>query len=65
LLRVLTARRSYFETNLAYVNSLVSLRQADVAITGLLLTGGLDDVPDAGGGNLQGVGLRDEALSGQ
>lgn len=65
LLRVLTARRSYFETNLAYVNSLVSLRQADVAITGLLLSGGLDDVPDAGGGNLQGVGLRDEALSGQ
>lgn len=65
LIRALTARRSFFETNLAYVSSLVALRQADVAITGLLLTGGLNDVPDAGGGNLQGVGLRDEALSGQ
>lgn len=65
IIRVLTARRSFFETNLAYISSQVSLRQADVSISGLLLTGGLDDVPDAGGGNLQGVGLRDEALGGQ
>lgn len=65
LIRVLTARRSYFESNLAYINSQVTLRQADVNIAGLLLSGGLDDVLDAPGANLQGIGLRDQALGGQ
>ncbi len=41
-LRVLIARRSYFETNLAYIRSLTELRQAEVALDGLLLTGGLE-----------------------
>ena len=63
LIRVLTARRSFFETSLAYVNSQVALRQAEVAISGLLLAGGLDDVADIEGG--EAVGLRDQALSGQ
>lgn len=65
VIRALTARRSYFETNLAYVSAQVSLRQTDVAINGLLLSGGLNDVPDTGGSSLQGVGLRGEALSTQ
>lgn len=43
-LRVLTARRSYFEANLAYINALTELRQTEVRIEGLLLTGGLDEV---------------------
>ena len=65
LIRVLTARRSVIEANLDYIRSLVSARQAHVEISGLLLSGGLNDVPDAGGSNLQGIGLRDETLSGQ
>ena len=63
-LRVLTARRTYFETNLAYVRSLTDLRQAEVKITGLLLTGGLDQVSDIAAG-AGGVGTRGQALSGQ
>ncbi|MCA9114926.1 MAG: TolC family protein [Planctomycetaceae bacterium] len=65
LIRVLTARRSVIEANLAYIRSLVSARQAHVEITGLLLTGGLNDIPDAVGSNLEGIGLRDETLSSQ
>jgi cobalt-zinc-cadmium efflux system outer membrane protein len=63
-LRVLIARRSYFESQLAYGRSLVALRKADVVISGLLLTGGLNDVPDVSWG-AHGMGSRGQALSGQ
>lgn len=45
-LTVLVVRRTYFETNLAYVRSLSDLQQAAEVIDGLLLTGGLINVPD-------------------
>ncbi len=61
-LRVLTARRTYFETNLRYVQSLIAWRKADVMLSGLLLSGGLDDVGDLSGG---AGGLRGMALGGQ
>jgi cobalt-zinc-cadmium efflux system outer membrane protein len=64
LLRVLTARRTYFESSLAAVRAQASLRQAEVALTGLLLTGGLNDVPDLAT-ELGGPGNRDQALNGQ
>lgn len=64
-LRVLTARRTYFETNLAYIQSLTELLQADAVIQGLLLAGGLDEVPDVSPGILGGLGQRGQALSGQ
>ncbi len=61
-LRVLTARRTYFETNLRYVQSLIAWRKADVILSGLLLTGGLNDVRDINGGARR---LRGMALGGQ
>lgn len=64
-LRVLTARRTYFEANLRYIESLVALRQADVIISGFILTGGLTDVPDIGSRPFAGPGQRGQALSGQ
>ena len=45
-LRLLTARRSYFEARMQYLDALVDLRTAEVALDGLLLSGGLNDVPD-------------------
>ncbi len=42
-LRVLTARMSYFQARLLYLQALVDLRTAEVALDGLLLFGGLDD----------------------
>ena len=65
IVRVFTARRSFFEANLARVESLADARAAEVAVDGLLLFDALDDIPDAGGDNLQGVGLRDQAFGGQ
>lgn len=41
--RVLTARRTYTDNEVAYVRALAQLRVAQVEIEGLLLTGGLDD----------------------
>jgi cobalt-zinc-cadmium efflux system outer membrane protein len=64
LLRVLTARQTYFQSALAAVRAQVALRQAEVTISGLLLTGGLNDVPDIGS-DVGGLGNRDQALSGQ
>ena len=43
-LRVLTARRSLFESNMDYVTALTELHTAFIEIDGLLLTGGLDSV---------------------
>ncbi len=60
-LRVLTVRRTFFETNLQYVQSLASAAKAEARIDGLLLTGGLNSVPDFEGDD----GLRGQALSGQ
>ncbi len=65
-LRVLTARRAYFEAQLAAVQSLVAANRASVAIDGLLLTGGLNAVPEANDtGELRGEGLRGQSLDGQ
>jgi cobalt-zinc-cadmium efflux system outer membrane protein len=60
-LRVLTARRAYFEANLKYVIAQTSLAQANARIEGLLLTGGLDQVASYDGSDE----LRGAALSGQ
>ena len=65
VVRVFTARRSLFEAELARVAALADARAADVALDGLLLTDALGAIPDAGGDNLQGVGLRDLTLGGQ
>jgi cobalt-zinc-cadmium efflux system outer membrane protein len=62
-LRILTARRTFFETNLRYVDSLVTLRTTEVQLAGLLLTGALADVPDLG--SIGGTGQRDQALEGR
>ena len=60
-LRVLTARRAYFEANLKYVTALTDLAQANAQIEGLLLTGGLNDIESPGVSS----GLRGAALTGQ
>ncbi len=60
-LRVLTARRAYFEVNLKYVTALGSLAQANAKIDGLLLTGGLSNFATYDVGD----DLRGQALSGQ
>lgn len=60
-LRVLTARRAYFDANLKYVAAMGRLAQANAKIDGLLLTGGLSNVTTYGVGD----GLRGQALNGQ
>lgn len=55
-LQVLIVRRTYFEANLKYVDSLAALAQARARIDGLLLTGGLDAPADFDG---------DDSLRGQ
>ena len=65
VVRVFTARRSLFEAELARVAALADARAADVELDGLLLTDALGAIPDAGGDNLQGVGLRDLTLGQQ
>ena len=63
-LRVLTARRTYFETNINYVNSLINLRQSEVGVNGMVLSGGLNSVQDISQG-VGGTSNRGQALSGQ
>jgi len=60
-LRVLTARRQFFDANLAYVAALGELAQSNARLDGLLLAGGLENVP------VDDVNddLRSQALSGQ
>ena len=58
-LRVLTARRAYFDANLKYVAAMGRLAQANAKIDGLLLTGGLSNVVTYGVGD----DLRGQALS--
>ena len=60
-LRVLTARRAYFDANLKYVEALTELAQSNTVIDGLLLTGSLDPVSSYDGTDE----LRGAALSGQ
>ena len=60
-LRVLTARRMFFDANLRYVAALGDLAVANVAIDGLLLSGGLSSVVSYDGDDA----LRGQALSGQ
>ena len=60
-LRVLTARRAYFDANLKYVAALGRLAQANAMIDGLLLTGGLSNVVTYGVGD----DSRGQALNGQ
>lgn len=64
-LRVLTARRIYFEANLRYVQALIALQQANVVIDGYVLTGGLTDVPNIANRSLSTLGQRGQTLSGQ
>ncbi|WP_153556308.1 TolC family protein [Roseimaritima sediminicola] len=60
-LRVLTARRAYFDANLRYVTALGELAQADARLEGLLLSGGLSQAVTYEGQDE----LRGQALSGQ
>jgi len=60
-LQVLIVRRTYFESNLKYVDALASLAQAHSRIDGLLLTGGLDAPDDQSGDD----GLRGQTFSQQ
>lgn len=60
-LRVLTARRAYFDANLKYVTALGRLAQANAKLDGLLLTGGLSSVVTYDVGDE----LREQGLSGQ
>lgn len=60
-LRVLTARRAYFDANLRYVKALGDLAQADAKIDGLLLSDGLSNVVTYDIGD----DLRGQTLSGQ
>ena len=60
-LRVLTARRAYFDANIKYGVESGQLAQANAKIDGLLLMGGLSDVASYDGDD----GLRGQALSGQ
>ncbi len=60
-LRVLTARRAYFDANIKYVVAAGQLAQANAKIDGLLLTGGLSNVESYDVDD----GLRDQALNGQ
>jgi cobalt-zinc-cadmium efflux system outer membrane protein len=41
-LRVLTARRTFFENRMEYLKALIELRRAEAELQGFLLTGGLD-----------------------
>ncbi len=60
-LRVLSARRSYFEAQLRYLDALVELRKTEVALDGLLLIGGLEEPRNPAFDE----NLRRQALSGQ
>ena len=60
-LQVLVARRTYFDSNLAYLNAQSDLAQATSMVDGLVLTGGLETTRDTEFDS----GLRDQALNGQ
>ncbi|MHC2070879.1 TolC family protein [Bremerella sp. T1] len=60
-IQTLIARRTYFDTNIGYLNSLGNLAQAHAKVDGLLLTGALDPSTST---NL-GDGLRGQTFSQQ
>jgi cobalt-zinc-cadmium efflux system outer membrane protein len=60
-LQVLIVRRTYFESNLSFVQAQTDLAKSQALIDGLLLTGGLDSSPDTD----QDSALRDQTLNGQ
>lgn len=60
-LQVLIARRTYFDSNLAFLTAQSDLAQADSLVNGLVLTGGLDSTRDTE----YDSALRDQALNGQ
>ena len=60
-LRVLSARRMLFDTELRYIDALRDLATAHTLIEGLLLTGSLSNAPTYGGHD----SLRGQALNGQ
>ena len=60
-LQVLIARRTYFDSNLAFLTAQSDLAQADSLVKGLVLIGGLDPTRDT---DLDSA-LRDQALNGQ
>ncbi len=60
-LQVLVARRTYFDSNLAYLTAQSELAQAASLVDGMVLTGGLDSTRDTEFDS----GLRDQALNGQ
>lgn len=60
-IQVLIVRRTYFNTNLQYIDALGELAKAHAKIDGLLLTGGLDEPTDFQGGD----GLRGQTFSQQ
>lgn len=64
ILRSVQARQSYSQSQLNAIDSQAAHRIAEAQLQGLLLTGSLSAIPDTGGDNLQGVGLRDQALGG-
>lgn len=65
--QVLVAQRSYFQANVEYLEALVDLRRAEVALLGLLLVDGLEEppgLPSEGRGSGQRNGERlNESLS--
>ncbi len=60
-LRVLTARRAFFDASINYVNAMRDFASADARINGMLLTGGLNGPADTP----LSTGLRGQALSQQ
>jgi len=58
---ILTVRRTYYNTNLQYIDALGKLAKAHAQIDGLLLTGGLDEPTGFPGGD----GLRGQTFSQQ
>lgn len=60
-LRVLTARKMYFDANLEYVNAQGDQAVANARIEGFLLSGGLSEVPTFPADD----SLRGQALSSQ
>lgn len=60
-LQILLARRTWFESRIRYVEALGQLAEANAAVNGMLLTGGLDTVSDYTGDDT----LRGQALEGR
>lgn len=60
-LQVLIVRRTYFDSNIAYVAAQVDLARSSALVDGSVLSGGLDSTRDTDFDS----GLRDQSLSGQ